>query len=224
MREIADTCAQIELVQQKQEGSNFNITLSTIPSSADGCLQDTLPFRINIPLNIVNLPAGSYSVDVNGSGAEFQIDTANTTSSLPTAESIVKKEDIQVANVNIEIGVGSPIPVHAIVGINHLNTCAQVGEIRLHRDGTTFNVRMIADIAERPDCQTEGVSIPFRMEIPLNIVNLPEGPYEVNVNGVTASFDPRAIPAGGSEGQACTEPVDVPVENGRVSYNGISFQ
>jgi Tol biopolymer transport system component len=75
-----------------------------------------------------------------------------------------------------------------------------VGEIRLHRDGTTFFVRLIADIAEREDCQSEGVSIPFRLEIPLNVVNLPEGPYDVNVNGVTASFDPLATPASPSTG------------------------
>jgi hypothetical protein len=133
-------------------------------------------------------------VEVNGSGADFEVDTANTTSSLPTADSVIKKVDIQVDSVNIEAGVGSPVPVHAIVGLSQLNTCAQLGEIRLHRDGTRFNVRLIADIAERPDCQTEGVSIPFRLEIPLNIVNLPAGTYEVNVNGVTASFDPNAVP------------------------------
>src|SRR5688572_10119103 len=191
---LPDTCAQIELVQQQQEGSNFQFTLSTVPSNAAGCIQDTQPFRIILPINIVNLPAGSYSVDVNGSSASFEVDTANTTSSLPASDSAITQEDIQVGSVNIEVGVGSPIPVHAIVGLNLSNTCAQLGEIRLHRDGTTFFVRMIAHIAERPDCQANN-SIPFRADIPLNIVNLPEGPYEVNVNGMTASFDPDAKPA-----------------------------
>jgi hypothetical protein len=195
---LPDTCAQLELSQQQQEGSTFHIRLWTVPSNAEGCVQDTLPFKINLPLNIVNLPAGSYAVDVNGSRATFDVDTANTTSSLPAADSVITQDDIQVDSVNIEVGVGSPIPVHAIVGLSQLNTCAQLGEIRLHREGTTFYVRLIAHIAERADCQAEGVSIPFRAEIPLNIVNLPEGPYEVNVNGVTASFDPRAKPAGNS--------------------------
>jgi hypothetical protein len=190
---LPDTCAQIELVQQRQVGTNFQITVSSVPSSAEGCIQDTLPFRIVIPLNIVNLPAGSYSVDVNGSSASFELETGNTTSSQPAADSVITKEDIQVASVDVEVGVGSPIPVHAIVGLDLPNRCAQLGEIRLHRDGTTFFIRLIADIAEREDCQAD--SIPFRAEIPLNTVNLPEGPYEVNVNGVTASFDPRATPA-----------------------------
>jgi hypothetical protein len=190
---LPDTCAQIELVQQEQDRSNFHIALSSIPSGAEGCVQDTLPFRIVIPLNIVNLPAGSYSVEANGSSATFEVDTANTTSSQPAADSAITKDDIQVDSVNIEVGVGSPIPVHAIVGLSLPNTCAQLGEIRLHREGTTFYVRLIAYSAERADCQAD--SIPFRAEIPLNIVNLPEGPYEVNVNGVITSFDPRTRPA-----------------------------
>ena len=191
--QLPDTCAQIELVQQKQEGSNFKVTLSTIPSTADKCIPDSLPFIIDIPLNVTNLPAGEYSVEVNGSRTTFKLETGNTTSSLPAADSAITRDEVQVAGVNVEVGVGSPIPVHAIVGVNLPNSCAQLGEIRLHREGTTFYVRLIADVAARADCRVD--SIPFHLEIPLNIVNLPEGPYEVNVNGVTASFDPRATPA-----------------------------
>jgi hypothetical protein len=190
---LPDSCAQIELVQQKQVGSHFEITMSTITSNAEGCIQDTLPFRMVIPLNTTNLPAGAYSVNVNGVGADFQLETGNTTASQPAADTVIRKDDIQVDSVNVEIGVGSPIPVHAIVGLSLPNTCAQLGEIRLHREGNTFYVRLIADITERADCRED--SIPFRLEIPLNVVNLPEGPYEVNVNGVTASFDPRQKPA-----------------------------
>lgn len=184
---LPDTCAQIELVQQRLEGSTFHITLSTIPSSAEGCVQDSLPFRMMIPLNVVNVPAGSYSVEVNGSRADFTLETGNTTSSLPSADSVITKDDVQVDHVQVEVGVGSPIPVHAIVSLSLPSTCAQIGEIRLHREGNTFYVRLIADIAERPDCIAD--SIPFRLEIPLNIVNLPQGEYVVNVNGAEALFD-----------------------------------
>ena len=195
---LPDTCAQLELVQQKQVGSNFEIAISTIPSNEEGCKQDPLPFKIVMPLNITNLPAGSYSVDVNGSRADFHVDTANTTSTQPAADSVITKIDIQVDDVKVETGVGSPLPVHAMVSLSLSNTCAQVGEMRLRREGTVFYVRLIADVAERADCLADPLTgpLPFWMEIPLNTVNLPEGPYEVNINGVTASFDPRATPVG----------------------------
>jgi hypothetical protein len=129
---------------------------------------------------------------VNGFRADFKLDTANSTSSLRTIDSPFVKADIQVDSVNMDIGVGSPIPVHAVVSANLPNTCAQLGEVRVHRDETTFIVRLVAYVPAQTDCNPD--TLPLRIEVPLNIVNLPEGPYEVNVNGVTASFDPRTQP------------------------------
>jgi hypothetical protein len=130
-------------------------------------------------------------VDVNGSPASFEISTANTTSSLPASDSKIIRDDIGVSSVDMEIGVGSPIPVHVIAGLDQTNTCAQVGEMRLHRDSNTFYIQLIADIAQREDCQQDPPygSIPFRMDIPLNMVNLPDGSYQVIVNGATTTFD-----------------------------------
>ncbi len=207
---LPDPCSQVEHTEIKQDGSNFIITLSATPA-VEGCVQDTLPFKMGIPLNVVDLPAGSYSVTVNGSRAEFGLDASrgNSTSSLRTADMPIVKDDIQVDAVNIDYGLGSPIPVHAIVSGNLPIACAQLGEVRLHRDGTTFFVRLVAYVPAQTDCNPD--TLPFRLEIPLNIVNLPEGPYEVNVNGVTASFDPRAVPV--VSGEALAERNLIPVEN-----------
>ena len=64
--------------------------------------------------------------------------------------------------------------------------------MRLHREKTTFYIRLIAYSAEVSGCVQD--SLPFRLEVPLNIVNLTEGPYEINVNGVTAQFDTTQEP------------------------------
>lgn len=219
---LPDTCSQVEYSEIKQDGSNFIINVSTIPGSGEECVKDSLPFRMSIPLNVIGLPGGQYALEVNGSRADFQLDTGNTTDALPTVDSMITKDDIKVDSVNIEVGVGSPIPIHAIVGLSLPNSCAQLGEIRLHRDGSTFYVRLIADVAEGTNCQVD--SIPFRLEIPLNVANLPEGTYEVNVNGVTASFNPYTKPASNAEGRACTEPVEMPIVSGAVSYERIAFE
>jgi Tol biopolymer transport system component len=189
---LPDICSQVEHTEIRQDGSNFIITLSATPFQ-EGCLKDTLPFRTSIPLNIIDLPAGSYSVTVNGLVADFTVESGSSGTSLRTADMPIVKSDIQVDSVNIDVGIGSPIPVHAIVSGNLPSPCAQLGEIRLHRDRTTFFVRLVAYLPAQTDCNED--SIPFRLEVPLNIVNLPEGTYDVNVNGVTASFDPRSIPA-----------------------------
>jgi hypothetical protein len=194
---LPDPCSQVEHTEIKQDGSDFIITLFATPDvggpAVDGCIKDAIPFKMGIPLNMIDLPAGSYSVTVNGSRADFKLDTANSTSSLPTADTPFVKDDIKVDSVNIDIGVGSPIPVHAIVSANLPNACAQLGEVRVHREGTTFFVRLVAYAPAQTECNPD--TLPFRLEVPLNIIDLPEGPYEVNVNGVTASFDPRTVPA-----------------------------
>jgi len=115
---------------------------------------------MGIPLNVVDLPAGSYSVIVNGSRADFKLDTATSTSTLRTVDMPIVKNDIQVDSVNIDFGVGSPIPTHAIVSGNLPNACAQLGEVRAHRDGTTFFVRLVAYIPAQTDCNPD--TLPFR--------------------------------------------------------------
>lgn len=194
---MPDPCSQVEHTEIKQDGSNFIITLYATPDvggpAVDGCIKDPMYFKMGIPLNVVDLPAGSYFVTVNGSPTDFKLETANSTSSLPAADMPFNKADIQVDSVNIDIGRGSPLPIHAIVLANLPNACAQLGEVRVHRDETTFFLRLIAYVPAQNDCNLD--TLPMRVEVPLNIAFAPEGPYEVNVNGVTASFDYRAMPA-----------------------------
>ena len=194
---LPDPCSQVEYTEIKQDGSNFIITLNATPDeggpAVDGCIKDPMFFKMGLPLNVVDLPAGSYTVTVNGSRADFKLDTANSTSSVRTADAPFNKSDIQVDAVNVDIGRGSPLPIHAIVSANLPNACAQLGEVRVHRDGTTFLVRLVAYTPAQTDCNPN--TLPIRVEVPLNIAFAPEGPYEVNVNGATASFDQRTVPA-----------------------------
>ena len=200
---MPDPCSQVEHTEIKQDGSNFIITLFATPDiggpAVDGCIKDPMYFKMGIPLNVVDLPAGSYSVTVNGSRADFKLDTATSTSSLPlrAADMPFNKADIQVDAVNVDIGRGSPLPIHAIVSANLPNACAQLGEVRVHRNETTFFVRLIAYVPAQTDCDPD--TLPMRIEVPLNIAYAPEGPFEVNVNGATASFDHRTMPAAPEE-------------------------
>jgi len=106
---LPDPCSQVEHTEIKQDGSNFIINLFATPDkggpAVDSCIKDPIPFTMSIPLNVIDLPAGSYSVTVNGSRADFKLDTANTNSSLRTADMSFEKSDIQVDDVNIEVGV-----------------------------------------------------------------------------------------------------------------------
>lgn len=188
---LPDPCSQIEHTEIEQDSSTFFIKLFATPDiggpALDGCIKDPVPFTMSIPLSVVDVPAGSYTVDVNGSRADFELDTANTASPLRTADTPYTKADILVDSVSMEIGNGSPIPVHAIISANLPSACAQLGEVRIHRDGATFFVRLVAYIPTDTECNPD--TLPIRLEIPLSVIGLETGTYTVNVNGTSAQFD-----------------------------------
>jgi hypothetical protein len=184
---VPDTCAQVEYIRTIQDGATFFITLGTTPSNAEGCVQDTLPERVTVPLNIADLPVGDYEVDVNGVRAPFTVTDSTSQGELRTAEMINYMDEVTVSDVSIEIGVGSPIPVHAIVQAELPKSCGQLGEVTLKRDGNSFFVRLAAELPAQTDCNND--PLPLRLELPLNTVNLPEGTYEVNVNGTVTKFE-----------------------------------
>lgn len=185
--DLPDRCAQVEFVEVIQDGTTFNVYVGTLPSTDESCMVDTVPFRMKVPLNVVGLPAGSYSVHVNDISADFQLDIDSSAGELPTQEMPITKDDIQVDDVSIVVGRGSPLPVHAIVSANLPNTCSQLGEVQMRQEGNTFYVRLTAYTPAQTDCNPD--ALPIRVEIPLNLIPLSEGPYEVIVNGTTTDFE-----------------------------------
>jgi inhibitor of cysteine peptidase len=69
---LPDPCTEIYQVNQKREGNTFFITIKTY-RSLDPCIQIIVPFEVKIPLNVYGLPAGTYTVDVNGVHATFDL-------------------------------------------------------------------------------------------------------------------------------------------------------
>jgi hypothetical protein len=188
---LPDICAQVEYTELKQDGTNFKLNIFTLASTPVGCTQDPIPFMISLPINVANLNAGTYSVEINGvDSATIMLDNDNPVTELHYADDAIVKEDILVDEVKIDIGFGSPTPVNAVVSGTLPNACAQLGEIHLNRDGKTFFARLVAVLPTRADCDQD--NIPFRIEIPLSTINLPESTYEVDVNGMTTSFVPPA--------------------------------
>jgi len=101
---------------------------------------------------------------------------------------------IAVSQVGVEVGIGSPIPVHAVVSGEWPDLCAQLAEITQRFDDYTIRVTLLASAAD-PACPPDYLGLPFRIDLPINVVELPEGTYTVVVNGVSATFDVPVTPA-----------------------------
>lgn len=100
---------------------------------------------------------------------------------------------IPISHVNLEVGVGSPLPVHIVASGEWPDLCAQIAEARQVIDGTHIEVTLLATPAQA-DCPPDYLGLPFRFDLPLNVVQLPAGTYTVTVNGVSTTFDLPVTP------------------------------
>lgn len=73
---LPDPCTEISEVLQEKEGNTFFITIETYRSPGF-CIQVIAPFEEITPLEVYGLPAGTYTVDVNGVQATFDLSIDN---------------------------------------------------------------------------------------------------------------------------------------------------
>lgn len=74
---LSDGCTLIEQSRAEQQGDTFVVTISTIRPANMLCTQVVVPFEEVIPLDVEGLPAGLYTVDVNGVISTFTLDVDN---------------------------------------------------------------------------------------------------------------------------------------------------
>ena len=59
--------------------NTFTVVIAeTVLGPAETCIAVTDPFEISVPLEVLDLPAGTYTVDVNGVTGEFSFDVDNS--------------------------------------------------------------------------------------------------------------------------------------------------
>jgi len=73
---LPDPCTEISEVLQEKEGNTFFITIKTYRPPGF-CIQVIAPFEEIISLEVYGLPAGTYTVDVNGVQGTFDLEIDN---------------------------------------------------------------------------------------------------------------------------------------------------
>ncbi|MBA7598080.1 hypothetical protein ES703_05089 [subsurface metagenome] len=73
---LPDPCTEIYEINQEREGNTFFVSIKTYRPPGP-CIQVIAPFEVKIPLNVYGLPAGTYTVDVNGVQATFDLEVDN---------------------------------------------------------------------------------------------------------------------------------------------------
>ncbi|MGE5377103.1 MAG: SdrD B-like domain-containing protein [Bacteroidota bacterium] len=100
-----------------------------------------------------------------------------------------------VENVEVVVGIGSPIPVEIVVGGTWPSLCSQIADVQSSIKDFKIDITILASMAD--SCPPDNVGLTFRFAIPLNVVELRHGTYTITVNGVSTSLD---LPADLSKG------------------------
>ena len=73
---LPDPCTKIHQITQEREDYHFSMTITTYRSPGT-CIQIIAPFEEIIPLEVYGLPAGTYTVEVNGVQGTFELEIDN---------------------------------------------------------------------------------------------------------------------------------------------------
>ena len=100
---LPDPCTEISGTQQTREGDTLYLKIVTSRPADVMCIQVLAPFEKAYPLDVAGLPAGKYTVDVNGVTDTFTLDVDNVLPpeavplmlSWPEAEQMILSGDVQ---------------------------------------------------------------------------------------------------------------------------------
>ncbi len=74
---LPDGCTTLDQVTTTREENLFRIELTTQRPADAICTEALVPFEEVVPLDVLGLPAGEYTVDANGVTATFALDIDN---------------------------------------------------------------------------------------------------------------------------------------------------
>ncbi len=195
-------CSQLAQIEQRIQGSRIEISLLASPAEPD-CPPDFvgLSFGMEIPLNMVEMPEGTYTVAVNGFETTFDWAAAGEVQAEAAPEG--EPLPVPVEALAVEIGVGSPIPVRALASGTWPGLCAQLARIEQRMQGSRFEFTLLAAPGD-PNCPPDQLGLPFHIALPLNMVELEFGEYTAVVNGVETRFTWEAQPGLWGDGTETT--------------------
>ena len=83
---LPDGCTTINEVIQARDGNTFRVTVTTVRPVGMACTEALVPFEKVVALDVYGLPAGVYTVDVNGVTGTFELAVDNIPQEEPPAE------------------------------------------------------------------------------------------------------------------------------------------
>ncbi|MCU0522351.1 MAG: hypothetical protein MUF84_16855, partial [Anaerolineae bacterium] len=85
---LPDGCTELGEMVVTRDGSTFMVSILTTRPEDAVCTQALVPYEVTIPLDVLGLAAGTYTVDVNGATASFVLAVDNVAVEEPVTEPV----------------------------------------------------------------------------------------------------------------------------------------
>ncbi|NLF65205.1 MAG: hypothetical protein GX579_11470, partial [Chloroflexi bacterium] len=129
---LPNACWTLNEPRPRREGNTFIVSLIASRLPDEVCTEALVPFDQVIPLDVVGLPAGTYSVTVNGTTDTFTLDVDNVLAEeTPAAEETPEGEASPTATAEDVAGTITGMVWHDLCGI----TGGEGGEPVVPSDG-----------------------------------------------------------------------------------------
>ena len=90
---LTNNCTTISDIVSQRDGSAFTVAVTTVQEAGQICTQTVQPFEETIALDVLDLPAGTYTVSVNGVSGSFTLDVDNTAAAEPAVSPAAASEN-----------------------------------------------------------------------------------------------------------------------------------
>jgi inhibitor of cysteine peptidase len=74
---LPDGCTEIDEIRRERMDQTFEVIITTVRPADAMCTEALVPFEETFSLDVYGLPAGSYTVDVNGISGTFELAVDN---------------------------------------------------------------------------------------------------------------------------------------------------
>ena len=96
--DLPDGCTTIDSVNTVRTGTTFNINITTLRQTGEICTEALVPFEETIALEVLELSAGTYTVNVNGINGSFTLQVDNVAQAEPTPTATPADSNMGIIN------------------------------------------------------------------------------------------------------------------------------
>lgn len=173
-------CLVIDAVNATREGETFEISFTTSQLENARCTDERQPFEQSVALDVLGLPAGTYTVRAGDVSETFELSVDNVLQEAPAGT------EVFVDSLGAFIDSSTPKQVNVLVSGNVANSCVRLDDILAERIDDTFTLTAIA--SREGEICTEAL-MPFEHTVTIDIEGVQPGTYSVSMDNAETTFE-----------------------------------